>query len=438
MGLLLGIDLGTSYCKAGVFTAGGELRGLGRTRVPSFAPARGRQELPVEAFWRTVRGAVAEALAAAGVRPADLAGLSYSSQATTFLLLDARDRPLTPLIVWTDRRGDPGEAEVAAFASGDRFAQTVGHAGLAAESAVPKLRWFRREQPALWARTARVMTLSDYLAFALTGERVGDASTAAFLGLLDLRGGWWPEAFAAFGLDPAAFSRPLPPGSPAGSTGAGAAELLGLPAGLPFAVGAIDHHAAALGSGVGRFAPLSLSTGTVLAALGLVTTPAPCPGCYHGPHVDGSRWYRLAFDPEGAGALEDYQRRAAPELSIEELLARAGRVPAARGPHGVAVRGVLEAVARRHRRLVGLVADGSWPDRVIATGGGARSPLWLQLMADELGTRVVRPASPERACLGAALFAAAAAGVHPSIAAAAAAMVRPDREFAPGEPLPPA
>lgn len=438
MGLLLGVDLGTSYFKAGVFTPTGALRGLGRTRVAATAPAPGRCELAVAAFWGTLRTAVAAALAEAGARPADLAGLSYSSQATTFLLLDARDRPLTPLIVWTDRRGAPVEPAVAAFADRAEFARTTGHAGFAAESAVPKLRWFRRERPALWARTARVMTISDYLTFALTGERVGDASTAAFLGLLDLRGGWWPAAFAAFELDPAAFSRPQPPGSPAGRTGTGATEHLGLPAGLPFAVGAIDHHAAALGSGVGRLAPLSLSTGTVLAALGLVDQPGPRPGCYHGPHVGGSGWYRLAFDSEGAGRLEEYQRRAAPDLAVEELLRRAGRAPAERDPHGASVREMLEAVARRHRRLVGLVVEEAWPDRVIATGGGARSPLWLQLIADELGARVVRPASPERACLGAALCAAAAAGLHPSVAAAAAAMVHPDREFAPGDPLPPA
>ena len=69
--------------------------------------------------------------------------------------------------------------------------------------------------------------------------------------------------------------------------------------------------------------------------------------------------------------------------------------------------------------------------RIAATGGGARSDLWLRLKAEALGATVVRPAVAEPACLGAAIFAAAAAGVHTSIDAAAAAMVRPAAEFTP-------
>jgi sugar (pentulose or hexulose) kinase len=97
------------------------------------------------------------------------------------------------------------------------------------------------------------------------------------------------------------------------------------------------------------------------------------------------------------------------------------------------VRAILERVAATHRDLVRTVmAHSTSPVRsVVATGGGARSPLWLQINANLLGVPVVTPAVGERACLGAAVFAAVAAGIHPTIPDAAGAMVRPDRVFEP-------
>jgi sugar (pentulose or hexulose) kinase len=440
MSLLLGIDLGTSYFKVGLFSFDGTLRGLGREAVNKTVPAPGHCELAVEEFWRALRRGLATALVQAGATARDIAGASYSSQATTFLLLDAHDAPLTPLIVWTDTRGGSVEPALAAWAATEDFRAAVGHEGLVPESAPVKWRWFQREQPAAWQRTRRVATLADYFTWALTGERVMDASTAAFLACYDLRSdGWWPEALEKFGLDAAQLAMPLRPGTWCGRTHAGATERLGLPAGIPFAVGALDHHAAAIGSGLGWLADLSISTGTVLAALALTDAPAAQPGVYHGRHTDGARCWRLAFDANGAGQLEDFQRTRAPGRGLEELLAFAADAPAGSawrtgmleaGDLGVGVRAVLERVAATHRSLVRRVAPAGVA-RVVATGGGARSPLWLQIGADILGLPVVTPASPERACLGAAAFAAVAAGQHATIAAAAAAMVRRKRVFDP-------
>jgi xylulokinase len=287
------------------------------------------------------------------------------------------------------------------------------------------------------------MTISDLFTFALTGERAGDASTAAFLKLYDLAGrAWWPEALAAFGLDAEKLSTPLIPGTPCGQTVERAMEHLGLPAGIPFAVGALDHHAAAIGSGVGLFADTSISTGTVLAALALVDKPDPMPSCHHGPHIDGRRYYRLAFDPAGAGRLEDYQRRFAPDRDIEYLLALAAEAPAGGRPQigaekertdselGAEFRQLLEEIAASHRTLMRLAA-GAAPGRIAATGGGARSPLLLQIDADTLNAPIVTSVCPERACLGAAAFAAAAAGWYSGAAEAAGDLVKPARIYQP-------
>lgn len=436
MRLLLGIDLGTSYFKVGLFDGTGALKGLGRVAVGAQSWGDGRVELPAPAFWQRLRRGLAEALNQAAAGTDDIVGISYSSQANTFLLLDGADRELTPLVFWTDQRARPLDPGLAAFGATSEFARTTGMPGISPQGTPAKCLWFAQNQPAIWSRARQVMTISDYLAFGLTGRRVGDASTAVLTGVYDLPNrSWWPAALARFGIDENQLSTPMLPGTPCGLTSARAAELLGLPPGVPFAVGALDHHAAALGAGIGQLADASLSTGTVLAALMLTDRVIPEAGCIHGPHFAGRNYYRLTFDPNGAGQLEEFQRRRAPELGIEELLRQAehaGEVPDAGSIGlGAAVNEILRRISRSQLRLLSQVAHIHTVRKVTATGGGARSPYWLQLTADTLGLPVIAVASPERACLGAAVFAATAAGLWPDINTAAANMVRAAREFAP-------
>lgn len=444
MALLLGIDLGTSYFKAGLFDERGTLHGLGRVAVDPSTPAPGRCELPVEMFWRRLRSALGQALAQAGVTAGAIAAISYSSQANTFLLLDQHDAPLTPLILWTDLRGGAVPEQLQTFMRSETFRRAVGFETISTESAVNKWLWLQVHEPALVARARSLMTISDYFTFVLTGERVGDASTAAMLGLYDLREHrWWPDAQLAFGLQQRILAQPLAPGAPCGRTTGRAAELLGVPAGIPFAVGGLDHHVAAIGAGLGRFADVSISTGTVLAATHLVDRVEPVPGCFHGPAIDGARYFRLCFDSNGARQLDEYRERFAPEETIERLIAMAAEVEPLQRPEAApfseawgqdrraAVRYVLEKIGFAHRALVRKVSGGRPVARVSATGGGARSAIWLGIKADILNLPIVSLACAECACLGAAVFAAAAAGIYPGTTEAVDAMVRPGRVYTP-------
>lgn len=436
MSLLLGIDLGTSYFKVGLFSTDGTLRGLGRVAVSPDSPAPGRFELSASSFWERLRQGLREALREAQARVEDIVGLSYSSQANTFLLLDGAGQPLTPLVFWHDQRARPVDESLAEFGRASGHGATTGMVGIAPERLSAKCRWFARNDPGVWAKTRWVMTISDYLMFRLTGSRVGDASTAVLTGLYSLPGRtWWPEALAVFGLAAESLSVPLTPGTPCGMTGLQAQEALGLPSGIPCAVGALDHHAAALGSGLGEGADACLSTGTVLAALVLVDQVVPAPGCIHGPHFDDRRLYRLTFDANGARQLEDYQRQQAPDLDIPALLDQAeqayGGGRGVASPHGAAVLAVLLRIAQAQKRLVDQVNAQGAVRRITATGGGARSPFWLQVTADTLGVPVVAVASPERACLGAAILGSVAGGIWPDLTTAARHMVKPPREFRP-------
>ena len=218
---------------------------------------------------------------------------------------------------------------------------------------------------------------------------------------------------------------------------------LGLPTGVPFTVGGLDHHVAGLGSGLGRLGEASISTGTVLAAMTLVDRVYPESGCFHGPHFDRVRTYRLAFDSMGAGQLEDYQRRFAQGYSLEQLLAMAALAPPGCVPegepgpgkskreHGQFVRHLLERIAASHRSLLGQVMENRPVRSIVATGGGARSALWLQIKAAMLGATIIKPECQEPACLGASLLAGVGAGIFEGLDEASAAVVREEISYIP-------
>ena len=434
MGAYLGIDLGTSYFKAGVFDPAGRLLGLGRVAAPtSFRPG-GFAEQPVTSFWIALRAACTAGLRQAGIKPSDLAGISYASQANSFVLLDRSDAPLTPLVAWTDNRAAPLPPELAAFAARPPFLATTGFSSLAPEFAAAKLRWFQQQEPRLWSRVRRVQMIADYFTHALTGEPVTDLATAAFTGALATeRDEWWPEALACYGVTVEQLASPRLPGFRCGSTNTRAEHLLGLPAGVPFGVGSLDHHAAAMGVGIERFSPVSISIGTVLAALRLGEY-LPRPDCFLGRHRPGNRFFQLAFQRPGAPEVARYRDQNLPQGELLDMLRWAARcapgadaAPEHEGQrlHGAGMLGIVEQLAVAQAGLI-LRLGGLEPGQpLLVTGGATRSPDWLQILADFLDVEICAAANPEPACLGAAILAATAAGAHADVAAAEAAMVQP-------------
>ncbi len=439
MELLLGIDFGTSYFKVGLFDRSGDLRGLARLKVEVCSRHHGWAELATGKFWDLLREGLALTLKAANARPTDIVGISYSSQANTFLLLDAENKPLTPLILWTDARATL-EPELADFALTKEFGAATGFNEISPLWAVAKMRYFQQQQPAVWSRTRHIKTLSDYFTFALSGRHVGDAGTAAFLGLYELRRkNWWPEALRRFELNEAWLSPPHLPGTCIGATMCAGENFLGLPSSIPFAVGGLDHQVAALGSGLGSIADASISTGTVLAAMCLVSQPEPQPGCYHGPYFSDGEFYRLAFNANGAGQLELLQWKLCSGVAIGDMIANAlpeyadpGAKPSLDQVAAGRVRAALTDIAQTHRGLLNQIDPAHTIRTLVATGGGARSLPWLKLKAQLFNLPIVIPECGERACLGAAIIASRAAGLWPDLPTAIRSMVKPHCKLTPG------
>jgi sugar (pentulose or hexulose) kinase len=434
MGLLMGIDLGTTVAKAALFSRDGRLCGLGRVSLDKHE-LEGTCELPVDTFWTLLRCAVHDALTGAGARPDDVSALAYASQANSFALLDHRGACLTPLILWPDRRAESLGHETTDLWSRHDFLATTG-VGVGGTGFCPyKLDWFRRREPSLWKRARYVQTISDYLVYGLTGERSGDTSTASMTGLWDqVNSRWWAEGLRQLGISPSAMSRPRPPGALVGDLTADGAQRLGLSAGIPVAAGALDHYAAALGAGLGLLADVCESTGTVLACIALTTRYEPRPQRCIGPTHIPRQYYNLAFNEAGTSNLDWYQSRFAPELAVPQLMRLAEDIPPGamglraktafpglapeecflnldgRHSHGHRVRAIMEAAALALRDLVEDLGLDEKPDRILATGGGARSEVWLQIKADLLGMEVLQVDCEEPACQGAAMLAAAGAG----------------------------
>lgn len=453
MEVLMGIDLGTSYFKVGLFDREGSLMGLGRTAVPAAGPSP-RAELGVEDFWSTLQTSFDEALTAAGARPDAIRSVGYSSQANSAICLGASGEPASPLVLWTDRSRDVPPEFAALWQRADFLDRTgLGIGPVAGFAAVKYHDWLRTGTA---GRGAKLLTISDYLTHSLTGRYVGDAGTAALLGLEETPAGrWWSPALETIGAEEARLAELLPPGSEVGPCVGSGARRLGLADDCVLSVGSLDRHVAALGAGVGALADVSESTGTVLACLSLSEAWQPRAGCVAGPHVGGAGFFQLAFESDGAAVLEWYRREHAPAMSFAELsaaaaavrpgcdglcaLPQANRRPGLEGfagrtdAHGPGhfARAIMELLAEQLAGLLETLRPGAVPGRVLATGGGARSDLWLQIKADRLGTELVRTDCQEPACRGAAMLAGVGAGWFANLGAAQSAWVRAEKTFQP-------
>ncbi len=454
---VLAIDLGTTCFKAGLWDRTGRLAGLVSRPVEKEKDGV-RCELPVQRFWATLKEIIAAVLVQADAGGESVRGIGYASQANTFLLLDRSRTPLTPLISWSDRRAaGMGDAGCVPPWNRPDFLAVTGLGLSSAEFCLVKLRWLRDREPEVWRRAVRLQTLSDCLVYGMAGQDLGDAGTASLLGIWDLRQQcWWREGLETADLGFLELSLPCLPGAFAGKTGRQAGDLVGLPEGIPVAIGSLDHHAAALGAGCCSPEFPGVSVGTVIACLRYQDRFEPLAGCAMGPGTHTYPYYRLAFEPNGTVALDSYRHQYGSDMSMEQMLSLASSVPEGseglqaraagegfrfeniRPEHGTGhfVRALMESTAAGLANLIGQACRDRAPRKIAVTGGGSRSDLWLQIMANVAGMDLVIPECREAGCLGAGMLAAVNAGWFRDLPEAVTAwsrshrVIRPDSECA--------
>lgn len=430
MSFFLGIDLGTSYFKAGVFDEQGNLKGLGRCCVNKQTDHTGVCEVPVPVFWETLRICLGEAIKNAAIHPKEIKTVSYSSQANSFILLDQSDEPLTPLILWPDQRVNRKPDSLQRLISNSDFCRTTG-LGIAPgnQSLVAKLDWFRTLRPEIWKRVKTILSISDYLTFSLTGEKVADYSTSSMTGLFSIsERNWWKNALDLFCIDSSHLSSPTATGTFISRLTSTGAALTGLSLNTDYYIGALDHHMVAIGAGLPVLNQISESTGTVLASVNYRQGYFPKEGINIAPGLKEDAYFQMAFNENGATALEWYQQNYAPEQSIAELVALAEKIPP--GCDGLTaspnanryknldgfiyqkndtkpahfIRAILESTSLSLLNLLTALGESKTDKQVVSSGGGAKSRLWMQIKADMLNRTFLLPECNELACQGAAML----------------------------------
>ncbi len=453
---MLGIDLGTSYFKAALVNIEGDLLGIGRVAVSDGVNPENPWELGVDNFWHSMKFIIDDACRNAGVGPQDICALSYASQANSFILLDSGFQPLTPLILWPDIRDPVPDDAVKELWDRDDYLETSGMNLQGPDFASVKICWFQKNHPELWNRVRHIMTISDYLSYRLTGEKIGDSGTASLLGFYNLKKmEWWSEALSILNIPEGYLSRVSRPGTLKGVLASTAAETLGLRKGIPFSPGGLDHHIAAIGAGAEMVSGISESTGTVLACFQSPVNYVPDSSSCLGPSLEEGRYYRLKFNNNGGRGVEWYRTNFAGDYSLKELDALAAEIPPGseglaalpevfrennlsrfrnRGEihtHGHYFRAVMESTAASLFDLLPEAGPDNDDYGVLATGGGAGSGVWLQIKAQLTGRDFLTSSSPEPAAYGAAMLAAAAAGWFDTVKEAAESWVKIKKVFSP-------
>jgi autoinducer-2 kinase len=462
MGHLLAIDAGTSGCCAVVVSDEGRPLAAARRRWTHAADPEhpGSVDFDTRAAWAMIGDCVRESLA--GVRAGDVRGVSATSVRGGLVLFDAAGEELwacgstdaraADQVRWVRRR-DPGFEAEAYRSSGQTLAM----------AALPRLLWLRDRLPCVYEAASTLGMISDWILARLGGEHAADPANACTTGLFSLAGRTWaPELASRWGLRTDLLPPVVEPGTPVGKVGAAAAEVTGLAAGTPVVMGGGDAQAAALGLGVVRPGQAAVVGGTHWQQLVNLDQPTTDPEgrvrvtC----HVLGGLWQAEAI-ALGAGALVRWFLDAfcAPNGAGGDAFAamaeRAGRVPP--GAAGVLAiganafdyqrwrhaapsllnlpvadppatralvfRALLESAALVTRaNLATIAAAAGRPASVAFGGGGARSPLWAQLLADVLRTDVRVPPVAEASALGAAILAGVGVGAFDDAATTAAAL----------------
>lgn len=468
MKYLLGIDLGTSGTKTVLFRQDGQAVCSATAEYLMAQPQNGWAEENPEDWWNAAVETLRRVLSDSGIHPGDIAGIGISGQMHSLVMLDEAGKALRPAILWCDQRTAAECDEITRLVGADRLIDITANPALTGFTA-SKILWVRNHEPELYARCRHILLPKDYLRYRLTGEFATEVSDASGMQLLDVpERRWSAEVLQKLNIDPALLGKVYESPDITGVVTSEAAALTGLAAGTPVVGGAGDNAAAAVGTGVvadGRAFTTIGTSGVVFAHTdelsidpqGRVHTfCCAVPGAWHVMGVTlaaglSLKWFRDTFchaemeTAEGMG-VDPYELMNG-EVAQSPLGAnRLYFLPYLMGertPHldpdcrGVffglsamhqkrdLMRAVMEGVSYSLRDCLDILSGmGVRPKRMLACGGGGRSAVWRQMLADVFGCPVCTAQSNEGPALGAAILAGVGAGLYPSVREACDRMIR--------------
>lgn len=453
MSYLIGIDSSTTATKALLIDESGDVIAVASDEYGFETPHPLWSEQSPSLWWHGAIASIRAVLTQSAIDAADVKGIGLTGQMHGLVLLDEHGDVLRPSILWNDQR---------TAQQCDEIRQRVGKAQLVAQTGndaltgftAPKILWVREHEPDIYAKVRQILLPKDYLRYRLTGEFGMDVADGAGTLLIDLkRRDWSSNVLDALEI-PRAWLPQLYEGPEiTGHLTAAAAEATGLTVGTPVMAGGGDQAAQAVGVGAVKEGIIALTLGTSGVVFGSVNQPFYEPeGRLHAfCHSVPNRWHLMGVMLSAAGSLRWYRDTVAPGVDFDALVAPVADIPAAsegllflpyltgeRTPHpdpmargafiGLTVRhglphmtrAVLEGVAFGLRDSFELMKGVGLAEieQVRVSGGGARSPLWRQILADVMDSELVTVNTTEGAAYGAALLAGVGAGIWPSVDAA--------------------
>lgn len=455
----LGIDVGTGGTRALLLDEHGGVRHAFTAPHDEMMMARPLwAEQHPQNWWSAAQTAIRGVLAEAQVNGDQVRAIGLSGQMHGSTLLDEAGDVVRPALIWCDQRSQQQVDAINAQAGADFVLASTANPVLTGFT-LPKLLWVRDNEPAHYDRVRHLLLPKDYVRYQLTGEYATDVSDASGTALFDVvRRRWSVELASKLGVDAAILPKCYESPEVTGIVHARAAEATGLRAGTPVVAGGGDQASSAIGNGIVEPGVVSCTIGTSGVVFAHMEKPAydPAGRVHTFCHAVPGKWHVMGVT-QGAGlSLQWFRNQVAPGVAYDDLMADAARIPAGsegliwlpylmgeRTPHLDAiarggwvgltashtrahmVRAVIEGVSFSLRDCLGLIHDlGVDPVAVRVSGGGAKSPVWRQMLADIFQRRVVVLESQEGSAQGAGLLAMVGSGHFATVEEACRAAVR--------------
>ncbi|SHE30564.1 xylulokinase [Thermoanaerobacter uzonensis DSM 18761] len=457
----LGIDLGTSAVKIILIEEKGNVIGSTSKEYPVYYPQPGWSEQNPEDWWNATKDGIRELIIKTGVKNYDIKGIGLSGQMHGLVLLDENNNVLMPAILWNDQRTQEECDYITQTLGKERLTKYTGNKALTGFTA-PKILWVKKHRPEIYKKIKHILLPKDYIRFKLTGEYATDVSDASgtllfdvenrrwskeMLDALDIPYDWMPKCYESTGVT--------------GYVTKEAADLTGLKEGTIVVGGGGDQASGAVGTGTVKSGIVSVALGTsgvVFASQDKYVVDEEN-RLHSFCHANG-KWHVMGVMLSAAACLKWWVDKIinfnGSSITYEKLLEEAEKVTPGSGgliflpylmgertPHsdpyargcfiglnmthnrGHMTRAILEGVALGLRDSLEIIKELNIPvNEVRVSGGGAKSVLWRQILADIFGVRVDMVNATEGPAFGAAIMAAVGYGIFKDVEEACSTLIK--------------
>jgi len=470
---LLGIDIGTSSCKAAVFNRHGEAVAMTSKSYPAFYPEAGWVEQNPADWWMAVCQGISELLADSGIGAGEIAGIGVDGQSWAAVAIGKNGDVLFHTPLWLDTRTEAICQELKERIGAEHILQLSGNS-LQPSYTTAKIIWYQRNYPDLYPQIEKILQSNSYIVYKLTGMLTQDLSQGYGLHCFNMQEGTWDfDMCRELGIAPALLPDIYPCHQVVGTVTEAAARVTGLAAGTPVVAGGLDAACGALGAGVihpgetqeqgGQAGGMSICMDACKSDARLIL----------GRHVVPERWLLQGGTTGGGGVMRWLEQELGNSGESENTLVEFNRLaasvrpgsegviflpymagerspiwnPSAKGVYygldysksrGHLIRSAMEGVAMSLRHNLEVAEEaGAKVDTLRCVGGSANSWLWTQIKSDLTGKPAVVPAADTATTLGAALLAGVGIGMYQSFTEAVQITVKdmrchkPNQENAP-------